>query len=307
MECLICGSSKPKLITSSRVSSLRSASHERGDGLSDRLEEGSSTFMCHINCVSTYCSKTHIARAIKKKTSDDSECESNAKRLRGSNVFSFREHCLFCGEICDIERPSKNPGRWREAYLCRTADRRGRHTFKEAILLRAESRGDVWAHDVSFRVNSSVSDLHAADARYHKNCMSKFFSNPPSSRETAVDCDQALDALVKKMQSNRSHMWNSIDLHKMYCELQGIRLSRRTLIDHLQEKLAPELIVLSSPGVASIIAFRSHLSSQTHLVNDTEDNIERAIKDVSKRIQSESHAQDPRIYPTRVTLDQALG
>ena len=40
MECLICGSKKPKLIQSTRVQSFQEASEQRGDGLSEKLPAG---------------------------------------------------------------------------------------------------------------------------------------------------------------------------------------------------------------------------------------------------------------------------
>jgi len=102
---------------------------------------------------------------------------ATSKHLRSSaeGMFHFREHCLFCGEKCQAIRPQKNPNRWREAYLCLTADKEGQTSFKEFVIRHAEGKSDNWGNDVSLRANFAVSDLHAADARYHKDCMSKFF------------------------------------------------------------------------------------------------------------------------------------
>ena len=111
MACLICGSDKPVILKSTRIQSLKDASLKRGDGLSATLEQGATDFLCHRNCISTYCSKTHIERALKKfKLKDDASSSTSTKRSRRSETkFNFLEHCLFCGETCEVEKPKKNP------------------------------------------------------------------------------------------------------------------------------------------------------------------------------------------------------
>ena len=66
--------------------------------------------------------------------------------------------------------------------------------------------------DVAFRTNLAVSDLHAADARYRRDCIAKIFTNRPSE-SSAETCDCALDKLVTQMLSDCSHIWNSVELH----------------------------------------------------------------------------------------------
>ena len=210
---------------------------------------------------------------------------------------------------CEVERPCKNPSRWREAYLCTTVHRKGRTSFKESILRRAKERGDDWADDVIFRTNSALSDLHAADARYHKNCMSMFFSNSPTgcAREYA---DEAVDDLMCQMKSDQSRIWNSMDLYKLYKELGGTRLSRRSLINYLGELLHPDLLDLSSPGVASIILFRSKAASQLRVEDDLDDDCNtRAIRSLGTKIRAECMKPKPDAYSyaTHMSLDSLTG
>jgi len=90
---------------------------------------------------------------MKESDSDNPDSSgSSSKRLRSSNegMFNFREHCLFCGEECQVIRPQKNPNRWREAYPCRTADREGEISFTESVISHAERRSENWGNDVSF-------------------------------------------------------------------------------------------------------------------------------------------------------------
>ena len=71
LQCVICGSNNPKLITSSRVTSFCKASHQRGDGKADNVGSDVTAITCHINCISTYCSSDHIKRHLKKKEGKD--------------------------------------------------------------------------------------------------------------------------------------------------------------------------------------------------------------------------------------------
>jgi len=87
-----------------------------------------------------------------------------------------------------VNHPSKNPSRWREAYLCRTADD-GKTTSKEVILAHAQGRNDTWGREVA---SLAVSYLHVADARYHRDCLAKFFTNKPSAECNTEVCDSAL-------------------------------------------------------------------------------------------------------------------
>ena len=48
--------------------------------------------------------------------------------------------------------------------------------YKQYILEKCAARDD-WANEVRLCVLGAVADLHAADARYHKDCMRRLFSN----------------------------------------------------------------------------------------------------------------------------------
>lgn len=112
--------------------------------------------------------------------------------------------------------------------------------------------------------------MHTADACYHKVCLAKFSSNSPT-QSTSYAGDSALDNLVKQTVANKERFWNRVDQYNLYGELRGIQHSRRSLLKTVSKKLYPELIVLSSPGVASILVFLGKAANQLHIVDDTED------------------------------------
>ena len=195
MQCFIYGGNNPPLITSYRIDSLRLASNERGDGLTQMLPENPTQFTCHRNCISTYCSKHHIKRFVKRRMLDsETDTSTGKKRMRSDSSFEFRQSCVFCGEKCELERNYRHPKRWREAYLFRTLVQ-GKTTSKEYITKRADERNDDWGREVKCRINFPVSDLPAADARYHKDCHVKFFCNQ-SSQSASQLADSAFETLV---------------------------------------------------------------------------------------------------------------
>ena len=155
-----------------------------------------------------------------------------------------------------MNRPPKNPSQWREAYLCRTTDD-GKTMSKEAILRQAYGRNDAWGREVAFRANLVVSNLHAADARYHRDCIAKFFTNKPSAESSTEVRDSALDGLLIQMSSDFTKIWNSVELYSLYNELGGTLdlFSQHSLIKSVCEYFHSNLLVLSSPGVASILVF----------------------------------------------------
>ena len=85
-------------------------------------------------------------------------------------------------------------------------------------------RGEEWGKEVVSRVNSVLSDVHEADARYHKDCYKKFYTSVPT-QATTYDSDKALDQLVNHMRSDKSRIWNSVELHKFYGDHGGTKLS----------------------------------------------------------------------------------
>jgi len=170
-----------------RILKIINASKERGDELHIELqqklsEDDNLTVTCHRSCVSSYTSTSHIKRYLKRQGQAQEQPsieEPPQKRARRSQLplFHFREHCIFCGDTCEIEKNAKNPNRWRKALLCKTSDRgAGSKSFKEVILDVCHTREDDWAMQVEVWLHGAFSDLHAADARYHDDCRIMFMA-----------------------------------------------------------------------------------------------------------------------------------
>ena len=67
------------------------------------------------------------------------------------------------------EADPKNPSRWRPDYVVRAVVQANKMPFKNFILKICALRNNSWSRDVQFRVESTISDLDDADARYHQD------------------------------------------------------------------------------------------------------------------------------------------
>ena len=194
---------------------------------------------------------------------------------------------------------------------CETAEHGyGRQDFKETILLVCKSRGDAAADQVCARLQGCISDLHAADAIYRKDCSSSFMA--PKSIKIAIahgasasESDPAFNIVVNVLQSDRSRIWNYVDIYKVYVANGGCFLLRRTLIVKLNTYFAKDLLILSGNGVASILIFHSKASSVLQVVDDDEDDLNESITKVAKTIAVECKQlkQDGKSYQTRIAPD----
>ncbi len=135
-----------------------------------------------------------MQRCRKRKSAYESSPVSPKRTRRSiSNAFSFQDNCIFCGDDCRLEKDNKHPWRWRPAYLFRETEGKGvRKTMKLTLLDICKKRNDKWATQVAQRVESAISDLHAADARYHVYCRCSFTST------------RSLQSALKVHESNQS-------------------------------------------------------------------------------------------------------
>jgi len=295
-----CQDKKEKLTcaTAVRIANIIRCSKIYGDEkhfeLEDALEKNKEfTLKCHKSCVSSYTSKSHTQRH--KRHCDEETDPISQKVTRRSlsgysdETFNFKKHCLFCGETCIIEKDKKHPSRWRESYLFREIDK------KQSLIETCIKRNDAVAKIVQQRVEGALSDLHAADARYHLDCRQRFVSfrslpgeGAASSQESkGSDEDCPFLSVVEMLKSDRSQMWNSVELFDSYSQFGGVQLCRQTLVSKLQELFGNDLMVLSLPGIVNIIAFRSCASQILRLVNTEEDDTETLIGKASKSILQE--------------------
>ena len=165
------------------------------------------------------------------------QCESNPivqKRSRRSDIqkFCFLKHCIFCGEVCNVKKTLKNPVRWRKSYMIRTD---GDIYFKGSILrVTCAQRNDRTADEVRTRVQGAVSDLHAADARYHVDRRARIMttlhvqSSSSTASNTSEACEEAFRRVIDHIEQDKSRIWNAVDINDLYVEFDGVILQRKS-------------------------------------------------------------------------------
>ena len=184
----------------------------------------------------------------------ESPQENSESRLL--NLIS-KKHCLNCEEICDIVKDTKNPDRWRYAFLCRFRySEHDKKPYKEFLLDKCIAHNDECASQVTLRLDGSLY-LIAAEARYHRDCMCKFMAlRNITGRESETGVTYSgLEAVFSFMLENKVSPLNSAELYDISISCSSRLLSRSIVIEKVEERFSDDVIVLTSPGYASIIAF----------------------------------------------------
>ena len=282
------------------------ASKQYEDGLHMELEQYQDgevqTVAVHRKCVDKYCHKKVIQKTLRDKekqspSQSDADLTSAPKRARRSEhkTFVFLQHCLFCGETCEVVKDPKHPDRWHPAFICRQGETYEGKSLRDAVFEACKKRKDRQSEEIMVRLAGVLSDFHAANVRYHVDCKATFLSpksiqaaaNKSSQSTEKEPTDPALDSVLEYMAENKASIFNSIDIYTRYVEQDGNALSRRQLTQKVLEHFGGDLVVLSSPGMASIFAFQSYTAKILHLMPDDTDDIDRSIEKVAKQIKAE--------------------
>ena len=211
MECILPQYSKPakeyvKPMADDRIPSVMNASFKRGDDFATTIEylKAKGTVLAsHRSCVSSYTSH-HIERYVKKRKLHEEHRAEKKSHPSEHHEFNFRSNCLFCNEPCKEADP-KNPSRSRPYYVVRTAVQANKMSFKDFILKICALRNDSWSRDEQFRVESTISDLHAADARYYQDCKTEFLHSSYVERlanSSKEEMDLAFPSLIRHTKNN---------------------------------------------------------------------------------------------------------
>ena len=239
----------------------------------------------HGSCINWYL--THAPESETGELCSPVKC----KRRSAIPLLKFRDHCIYCGETCD--KACKNPNRWVPAYLVtevdmKEVDERGKHvTSKDRILKLCKVRADDWADVVKMRVTGAPSDLHASDARYHKDCLSRFFSQR-RGQDTAVS---RCEATHHRDGADRTKIYDLVGSQERFTELVGSCMTRSDLLRMLSLH-ADDLVILLAPGYRKVAMFHDNARATLKVTNDDdeEDNIDAALNVIVKAIKAEGVA-----------------
>ena len=118
--------------------------------------------------------------------------------------------------------------------------------------------------------------------------------------------------MLTHIKKDRSHLWNSVELHKLYVDFGG-DLSRKAMLSNLINCLGNDGVLIRVDGCASILGFRETVGSKLQMVQaDDNDHVEdlvrqirteaRAAKDISANYDLSAFTQARTIESTSPTL-----
>ena len=96
------------------IRSMKNASLKRGDDFATTIEDlkaKGTVPASHRSCVSSYTSKHHIERYVKKQKLYEKQRAEKKSRQSEHHKFNLRSNYLFCNEPCKKSDP-KIPSKW---------------------------------------------------------------------------------------------------------------------------------------------------------------------------------------------------
>lgn len=301
-QCKAAGEDFQARVSDNRFQTILSSSRRRQDGLHEQLLEvnhSDDVVKIHRMCASLYSSKTLIERVTKRHIQEERAEARSSKQLRSDasvaetgEHFNFKKHCLFCVDVAPCVLPSEYSRkipyvRRIPAYpVCTEVNQQGEE-YTKVLLAKCSERNDMLGEVVRSRIISlGEDDLPAADARYHVHCKTNFMYNFAKGGKAPED--PALLSLVQTMSSDRSKIWNSVELQQEYEHLGGNKIKQRKhLLENIKTYLKDAVIILSSPGMANIVSFTSETTKVLHLLkqNDDDDDLDAAVAKVARQVQ----------------------
>ena len=110
--------------------------------------------------------------------------------------------------------------------------------------------------------------------------------------------------VTDEMKADKSRIWNTKELVTLYDLSGGTELNQRSLLKRVKDYFSDEVVVLTSPGLCSLVVFRASASNVLSLAAQTEDEQDSAklvtlAKDISNEIKQIEY--DGSRYDIRIT------
>lgn len=143
----------------------------------------------------------------------------------------------------------ENPDSWRRYSIVGTTDRPNKPSIQQAILEKCYFWQDDFSEKIWLRINGVIGDLHAADAWYYRDCQTYFCIH--SQVKTRIPMTTTCLLWIR---------WKMtlyvLGTQKNCMNLKAEKTCHARLVKKLTKIVRPNLLVLSSPGIASLVAFR---------------------------------------------------
>lgn len=206
----------------------------------------------HKVCRKNY-TKPHTTRKYINEQEDKIKLSPVKCKLRSSDIFKFKENCLFCNTKCSKELEKKLSKERRKTII-----RVSTLHFKQSIMNIANKRNDEWGKEVQKRLNS-VKCLISEEAKYHKLCERKFCKQLPvdenkkRGRPQDVELANAFSNLCDFLENKNECQFDLKFLHE---KMEGT-CHIKTLKNKLINKYGDDIIITTNRGKKSVVCFKN--------------------------------------------------
>lgn len=198
----------------------------------------------HTQCQKNYTRRSSIPET-KKRSLDNSPGPSTVVVLRSAHKdFDFKTQCLFCADVVlqPRELQLKKKKTFSSWSLVSTIE------FKETVKKCCLVRNDERSQEVSTRI-ANISDLIAAEARYHHSCFRRFLRDYPkddSKSDRQTETSKAFEAVSDFLISTSSEIcqYSISELYKMFkdnlepnTEPWALKYFKNKLTSHFGDKV----------------------------------------------------------------------
>lgn len=158
----------------------------------------------------------------------------------------------------------ENPDSWQRYSIVGTTDRPNKPSIQQAILEKCYFWQDDFSEKIWLQINGVIGDLHAADAWYYRDCQTYFCIH--------------LQVKTRIPMTTSCLLWIRWKMNLYVLGTQkscmNLKAEKILLVKKLTKIFRPSLLVLTSPGIASLVAFREkvpfamklHHPQQRHLL-----------------------------------------
>ena len=195
----------------------------------------------HVSC------RTMLKNNIRAMRSEEPNTCSEMT-LSMCTPFDFKSQCFFCEKTSKVD--NKNPTR-KDYHLVTSLD-----SIQSKILSICASRDDEFSKSVECRL-TSVSDLVAAEARYHQSCRRNFErmnlmkQNEPIA-DKKRDREQAFEVMCTKLEEN-NQKYTIGDFSAGMASLNVESFANRTIKLKLISRYGTNISFVDYPGQSSVI------------------------------------------------------
>lgn len=232
------------------LNTFRQSSIKRNDGKTELFLKNPDSVNVHDK---QYNNQKHIQAFLQRKHT----AIPGTSLRSAAPVFQFKGTCFLCGiEITSdfLEKQKKTRVSDRElVYEVRKL------AMKENLIKLAEDRKDEWGKTVLNRLQH-ISDLVAADAKYHNSCMKKFRILPAGTdkkgRPPATNIEEAMNNIYTYLEENSEECQFPLD--KLLNEIKGDYLPHlKTVKAKLLEKYGEDVLIVVTAKKPPVVCFRN--------------------------------------------------